>query len=60
VISWGIEINPEVPEPVNVALGIFGVCVAGAGVVRRKKEKRNEEREEGRGKIEARKWRATY
>jgi FlaG/FlaF family flagellin (archaellin) len=29
VVSWGLEIN-SVPEPTNVALGIFGVCaVAG-------------------------------
>ena len=40
LIGWSLDINP-VPEPVNVALGVFGVVVVGTGVVRRyvKKDK---------------------
>ena len=33
LVSWSLEITA--PEPVNVALGAFGLCVAGAGVGRR-------------------------
>jgi hypothetical protein len=47
VVSWGITMD-VVPEPVNVALGIFGVCLAGAGVVGRKKGERRGQREDGR------------
>jgi subtilisin-like proprotein convertase family protein len=34
VDSWGLNIT-AVPEPVNVALGVFGVVLAGCGIVRR-------------------------
>jgi len=32
--SWSVGIT-AVPEPVNMALGLFGLCVAGAALVRR-------------------------
>lgn len=32
--SWGLDLE-VVPEPVNVALGVFGMVIVGAGVVRR-------------------------
>lgn len=31
LVSWGLRV---VPEPVNVALGLFGVVFAGAAAVR--------------------------
>ncbi len=34
LIGWSLEINP-VPEPVNVALAVFGVVAVGTGGVRR-------------------------
>ncbi|HXP60425.1 MAG TPA: hypothetical protein VN829_08040 [Dongiaceae bacterium] len=42
VISWGMSID-AVPEPVNVALGIFGLWVVGGAVVRRTKRLRDYE-----------------
>jgi hypothetical protein len=35
VASWGLEVT-AVPEPVNIALGIFGALVIGSAVVRRR------------------------
>jgi hypothetical protein len=32
--SWSLNLT-AVPEPVNVALAVFGLCVAGASVGRR-------------------------
>jgi len=42
VNSWSLGLDP-LPEPVNVALGIFGLCAVGAAVVRRTKRLRDHE-----------------
>lgn len=34
LVSWSLSIN-AVPEPVNVALAVFGLCVVGVGIGRR-------------------------
>jgi subtilisin-like proprotein convertase family protein len=33
LVSWGLDIEP-VPEPVNVALAVFGILFIGAGAIR--------------------------
>ena len=39
VLSWGVNIT-AVPEPINVALGVFGAVFAGVAVVRRRRARK--------------------
>jgi subtilisin-like proprotein convertase family protein len=51
VISWGMQID-AVPEPVNVALGIFGLCAVGGAVVGKKWKAERGKAERGKQKAE--------